>query len=115
MSLLLTLEQMVERLRDIHDRGVIHRDIKPENFVFKDLPMVEEEASDSSASQQYETDLPQIIEEDNEESPSPNTSIQERDLFSTKKTKELELFEPANRCATLYLIDYGLSTFYTDP
>ena len=51
MSLLLTLEQMLERLRDVHDRGVIHRDIKPENFVFKDLPMVEEEESDSSASQ----------------------------------------------------------------
>lgn len=34
MSMLMALDQMVVRLRDVHDRKVIHRDIKPENFMF---------------------------------------------------------------------------------
>ena len=36
MTLLITIDQMLDRLRDIHDRCVIHRDIKPENFLFKE-------------------------------------------------------------------------------
>jgi serine/threonine protein kinase len=32
-TLLLLIDKMLDRMRDIHDRGVIHRDIKPENFL----------------------------------------------------------------------------------
>ena len=38
MTLLLVVDKMLDRIRDIHDRGVIHRDLKPENFLVKDLP-----------------------------------------------------------------------------
>jgi serine/threonine protein kinase len=30
---------MLDRLKDIHDRGIIHRDIKPENFLVSDLEL----------------------------------------------------------------------------
>jgi serine/threonine protein kinase len=30
---------MLDRLKDIHDRGIIHRDIKPENFLMSDLEL----------------------------------------------------------------------------
>jgi len=30
---------MLDRIRDIHDRGVIHRDIKPENFLLQERPL----------------------------------------------------------------------------
>lgn len=43
MTLLLTIDQMLDRLRDIHDRCVIHRDIKPENFLFKDTEYDQDE------------------------------------------------------------------------
>ena len=32
-STLILTEQMLKRLRDLHEKGIIHRDIKPENFV----------------------------------------------------------------------------------
>ena len=35
MTLLLVVDKMLDRIRDIHERGVIHRDIKPENFLIK--------------------------------------------------------------------------------
>lgn len=37
MTLLLVVDKMLDRIRDIHERGIIHRDIKPENFLFKQL------------------------------------------------------------------------------
>ena len=39
MTLLITIDQMLDRLRDIHDRCIIHRDIKPENFLFREDPV----------------------------------------------------------------------------
>ena len=39
MTLLLVVDKMLDRIRDIHDRFVIHRDLKPENFLVKDLPL----------------------------------------------------------------------------
>ena len=36
MTLLITVDLMINWLRDIHDRNIIHRDIKPENFLFKE-------------------------------------------------------------------------------
>ena len=36
MTLLITVDMMVDWLRDIHDRSILHRDIKPENFLFQD-------------------------------------------------------------------------------
>jgi serine/threonine protein kinase len=38
---LLTVDQMLDRLRDIHERGVIHRDLKPENFLFKESQILD--------------------------------------------------------------------------
>jgi serine/threonine protein kinase len=37
MTLLLLVDKMLERIRDMHERGIIHRDIKPENFLIKDF------------------------------------------------------------------------------
>ena len=37
MTLLLIMAKMVDRIRDIHDRGIIHRDIKPENFLLSEI------------------------------------------------------------------------------
>lgn len=39
MTLLLVIDKMLDRIRDIHDRGIIHRDLKPENFLLKELPV----------------------------------------------------------------------------
>jgi serine/threonine protein kinase len=39
MTLLLIVDKMLDRIRDIHDRGVIHRDIKPENFLIEEKPL----------------------------------------------------------------------------
>ena len=33
MTLLLVVDKMLDRIRDIHERGVIHRDIKPDNIM----------------------------------------------------------------------------------
>ena len=33
MTILLLVDKMLDRVRDMHDRGIIHRDIKPENFL----------------------------------------------------------------------------------
>lgn len=35
MSVLLIVEQMLSRLEQIHQLGVVHRDVKPENFMLK--------------------------------------------------------------------------------
>ena len=43
MTLLLLIDKMLDRIRDIHDRGVIHRDIKPENFLMQAKPVDLEE------------------------------------------------------------------------
>jgi len=35
ITILLTIDRMLDRIRDMHDCGVIHRDIKPENFLIE--------------------------------------------------------------------------------
>lgn len=78
---------MIDRLRDIHDMGIIHRDIKPENFLFG-IDETFEDSTDElfspesfhkqendSASSYDETTMPEIIEEEEEStSPTPNSS-----------------------------------------
>lgn len=49
MTILLLIDKMLDRIRDMHDRGVIHRDIKPENFLLNQTKICEyENIHDSS-------------------------------------------------------------------
>ena len=41
MTLCLVIDRMIDRLRDMHDQGIIHRDIKPENFLLQEIQMTE--------------------------------------------------------------------------
>lgn len=76
MSMFLTLDQMVMRLRDIHDRSVIHRDIKPENFMFPGNPDEKSavnsptEATDFGDRTLDVSNLSKIVEVEHEDSPS---------------------------------------------
>eukprot|EP00347_Sterkiella_histriomuscorum_P022972 403336441 len=40
MTILLMTDQMLCRLKAIHDKGIIHRDVKPENFLIKKIPII---------------------------------------------------------------------------
>ena len=42
VTLLLVVDKMLDRIRAIHDRGIIHRDIKPENFLINSTPLEED-------------------------------------------------------------------------
>ena len=111
MSMYMTIDQMVIRLRDIHDRRVIHRDIKPENFIFRCAPtdhlsVVSPSESTVSDTIPRTVGLSKILEVDGEDSPSPRNS---KDLTGSR---DFDLcWDDCDNFKTkdLYLIDFGLA------
>ena len=83
MTFLLTMAKMVDRIRDIHDKGIIHRDIKPENFLFSDMESNEKRIDDASELKIYESENESCVDSTNDE----DSAESEEETHESTKTK----------------------------
>ncbi|ORX53165.1 kinase-like protein [Hesseltinella vesiculosa] len=86
--------QMVSIMEHVHHRGVLYRDIKPENFLFGPKSFLPE---------------PEMVE---------TIDASGMPLLNYRTPTWQQLFEqvwPNKACAKLWLVDYGLATFWKDP
>ena len=135
MTLLLVVDKMLDRIRDIHDRFVIHRDLKPENFLVKDLPLQfldpiystsKSKKSSADKKQQIFTNNSKMMQIDESVNESQSTindqslnltqqNYSQHSVDQAKRDQEHEYIEEKYfQSQKIFIIDFGLAKFFVD-